>query len=89
METKTLLWELIRNGCEILATEKQDIDDFRVNGRGYMLDALIPNERADAAQDGEWNPEGFIYEFGGDWYLVRYRPIDDYYLTLDGDEEEI
>ena len=36
MEGKKVVWELIRNGKEIVATLEQDVEDLRVNGRGIL-----------------------------------------------------
>ncbi|MDD4484277.1 MAG: hypothetical protein PHD55_07925 [Methanoregula sp.] len=46
---------------------------MKINGRNYMLDAIIPIDHADAAQDGEWDEEGFTYLVGEDYYVVTYR----------------
>lgn len=66
----TQKWILVKNGERVIEILNCDAEDIRVNGRGYVLDALIPEEHAEAAQDGEWDEEGFIYEFGDDWYMV-------------------
>ena len=65
------IWELRKNG-QVIATEEQSGEDMEMNGRGYMLDAIIPDEHADAAQEGEWDEEGFNYSIGEDFYVVTY-----------------
>lgn len=67
------IWEIRKNGREIIATEEQSGVDMKINGRNYMLDAIIPIDHADAAQDGEWDEEGFTYLVGEDYYVVTYR----------------
>ncbi len=66
------IWELQKNGHEVIATEEQSGEDMETNGRGYMLDAIIPDEHADAAQEGEWDEYGFCYHVGEDSYVVIY-----------------
>lgn len=66
------IWELRKNGHEVIATEEQSGEDMEMNGRTYMLDAIIPDEHADAAQEGEWDEEGFNYSIGEDFYVVTY-----------------
>jgi len=74
MEGEKVVWELIRNGKEIVATLEQDAEDLRVNGRGYPLSWIVPEEHAEAAfWCGEWDEEGYNYHLdNGDTYLVRY-----------------
>ena len=76
--SRPLVWELIRGGYEVIATLEQSAEDFETNGRGYMLDAIIPDEHADAAQRGEWDEFGFTYTADdGGYYLVQYyRKLD-------------
>lgn len=78
METQT--WVLIKNGKEVVEMATFDTEDIRVNGRGDVLEALIPLEHLDAAERGEWNPEGFVYTLddgSDDWFeAVRYYPAD-------------
>ena len=66
------IWELQKNGHEVIATEEQSSEDMGTNGRTYMLDAIIPDEHADAAQEGEWDEYGFSYHVGEDCYAVIY-----------------
>jgi len=76
METQCIKWELVKNGRTVVASFEQSIDDLLTNGRGYPLGWIIPEEHAEEAIDtGEWDEEGFVYEIGDDWYLVRYYPI--------------
>ena len=77
MESKVVEWRLIRNGSEVLDTLRQDIDDLQTNGRGYVLNWLVPEEHADAAERGEWCEEGFTYHVGTDYYEIVCRVIDD------------
>jgi len=72
------IWELRKNGHEVIATEEQSGEDMETNGRTYMLDAIIPDEHADAAQRGEWDEFGFTYTADdGGYYLVQYyRKLD-------------
>jgi len=72
-----IVWELVRNGRETIATLEQNAADLLVDGRGYVLDVLIPTEHAEAAQDGEWSPEGFVYHVGDDWYTVQCHRAED------------
>ena len=81
MDEETVVWELIKNGEEILATLEQDAEDLRVNGGRYMLGEIIPKEHIEAVR-------GLLYHVGDDWYLVRCRPVDDWYLTPDYDNGE-
>ncbi len=77
MDPKVVEWRLIRNGSEVVDVLKQDLDDLEVNGRGYVLDWLIPEEHAEAAQSGEWCEEGFTYHIGTDYYEIVCRVIND------------
>jgi len=71
----TQKWILVKNGERVIEILDWDDEDIRANGRGYVLDALIPEVHAEAAQLGEWDEEGFVYEFGDDWYMVvQYSP---------------
>jgi len=72
-----VIWDLVKNGREIIAALEQDAADLLENGRGGVLDVLIPTEHAEAAQDGEWNPEGFVYHVGDDWYVVQCHRAED------------
>jgi len=78
-KTEKVKWELIRNGKEIISSLIQDAEDLEVNGRGYPLSWLVPEEHADAAfWSGEWDEEGYNYHLdNGDTYLVRYYPVPD------------
>ena len=78
-KTEKVKWELIRNGKEIISSLIQDAEDLEVNGRGYPLSWLVPEEHADAAfWSGEWDEEGYNYHIdNGDTYLVRYYPVPD------------
>lgn len=74
VRTRPYIWELRKNiGREVIAQMEQSGEDMETNGRGYMLDAIIPDEHADAAQDGEWDEEGFNYHVGEDFYVVTYH----------------
>lgn len=77
METQIVEWRLIRNGSEVIDVLRQDLDDLEVNGRGYVLDWLIPEEHVEAAQSGEWCEEGFTYHIGTDYYEIVCRVIND------------
>lgn len=67
------IWELRKNGREVIARMEQSGEDYETNGRGYMLDAIVPDEHADAAQAGEWDESGFNYHVGEDYYVVTYH----------------
>ena len=77
MEPKVVEWRLIRNGSEVLDTLKQDIDDLQTNGRGYVLNWLVPEEHAEAAERGEWCEEGFVYHIDTDYYEIACCVIDE------------
>ena len=66
------IWEVLYHGHKVIAQMEQPGEDMETNGRTYMLDAIIPDEHADAAQEGEWEEYGFCYTFDGDYYLVQY-----------------
>jgi len=66
------IWEVLYHGHKVIAQMEQSGEDMVTNGRTYMLDAIIPDEHADAAQDGEWDESGFAYTYDGDYYLVQY-----------------
>jgi hypothetical protein len=66
----TQKWILVKNGERVIEILNCDAEDLDVNDRGEVLEALIPPEHAEAAQLGEWDEEGFVYEFGDDWYMV-------------------
>jgi len=73
----TIIWELVKNDREVVAIVEQDAADLLVDGRGYVLDALIPPEHAETAQNGEWNPEGFVYSVGDDVFTVQCRRAEE------------
>lgn len=72
----SIIWELVRGG-RVIARLEQDLEDYRVNGRGYVLADLIPEDHAIAAQSGEWHEYGFVYQVGNAVYLVRPRLEED------------
>lgn len=71
------VWELRKNGRTLLARAYQSARDFAVNGRGEMLAAMIPSSHTQQAQEGEWNPEGFLYSVGEDYYVVSCQRVLD------------
>lgn len=76
MEGKTVVWESIKNGKEIVRSLKHDADDLLVRD---PLDWIIPEDHAEQAfWCGEWDVDGFRYRLeNGDTYLVRYYPVTD------------
>jgi hypothetical protein len=76
------VWELRKNGRTLLARAYQSARDMATNGRGEMLAAMIPDEHVEFAQEGEWNPEGLVYEANGDYYVLSCQKV------LDEDPDE-
>lgn len=69
---KPILWELLE-GNKVIVRLEQDPDDYQINGRGYVLADIIPEEHSEDAECGVWNEEGFVYEHAGKVYTVRRR----------------
>jgi hypothetical protein len=68
---KRTKWVLMKNNTEIIDEMEYSDEEYEINGTGDILWSLIPLEMTDAAQNGEWDQEGFNWHYKRDYYIIK------------------